>query len=357
MPPSTRMAETMTPLIYILHSGKLYGTEQMALATLQGLGERYAVHLFAPAGPVHAEAKALGIPCTLFSSPWSLLRALFPSFRKAREIRLIATGVSQSLIAHFLAKLCGCQLQHLHIVHGGTDERLSYGRKALLNHLPVQLVAVSRFVEERLLAHGCRRDRISVVENFQTRPAQQQRPPFSKDGIHRVAIVSRADPIKRIGLLLTALERFPELSSLSFDIFGHGSEFETLRQRAEAFPNVCFHGFVPDAAARLNEFDLLLHTCGEEPFGLALLEAMAAGVPILAPNTGGAGSLIKDRRTGFHFAANDPNSLGRALLELRSMPARQLNSVVNNAMLTLAERFSPARGQRDYLKLLEGRPS
>lgn len=342
----------MIPLIYILHSGNLYGTEQMALATLQGLKQDYAVQLFAPAGPVHAEARTLGIPCTQFSSPWSLMRALLPSFRQSREIRLIATGVSQSLIAHLLARFCGCQLQHLHIVHGGTDERLSYGRKALLNHLPVHLVAVSRFVEERLLAHGCRPDRISVIENFQTRPAQP-RQPFVNDGIRRVAIVSRTDPIKRIDLLLTALEQAPELRNLSFEIFGHGSEFEALLKRGKAFPNVRFHGFIQDAAAHLCDFDLLLHTCGEEPFGLALLEAMAAGVPILAPNTGGAGSLIQDRRTGFHFAANDPNSLARALLGLSSLPARKLNSVVNNAMLTLAERFSPARGLREYQNLLE----
>ena len=51
--------------------------------------------------------------------------------------------------------------------------------------------------------------------------------------------------------------------------------------------------------------DLLVHTCAEEPFGLVVLEAFAAGVPVLVPNAGGSASLVCDGDTGFHFAASE----------------------------------------------------
>jgi hypothetical protein len=134
----------MTPLIYVLHSGNLYGTEQMALATLDGLRAEYSPLLFAPDGPVHGAAASMNIPATRFASPSGLFRTLLPHFSRHRRLAYVATGVGQSLIGHGLGRAFGRPMRHLHIVHGGTDERLSYGRKALLARLPVELATVAR---------------------------------------------------------------------------------------------------------------------------------------------------------------------------------------------------------------------
>ena len=342
----------MNPLIYVLHSGNLYGTEQMALATLDGLRADHDPVLLAPDGPVHGAASALGIRSVRFASPASLGRALFPHFRCHRRLGFVATGVSHSLVGHALAGGLRRRMRHLHIVHGGTDERLSYGRKSLLAGFPVDLVAVSPFVRERLVAHGCPRARISVVENFLPGSKVPRREAFSSPGVRRVAVISRTDPIKRISLVLAALERYPALAEITIDVFGAGSELEKLRRRARVFPNLTLHGFVRDAAARLSDYDLLLHTCAEEPFGLALLEAMAAGVPVLAPNAGGAGNLVTDGVSGFHFPANDAAALGRRLCELSNAPADLLNAAVAGADAALAGRFSSQRGLEQYRNLL-----
>lgn len=348
-----RTTTILPPLIYVLHSGNLYGTEQMALATLVGLRERFAPCLLAPPGPVHAEARHLGLEVHPFHSPYQLTRQLASALRSHPQPRLVATGVSHSLVAHTLARLMGRPLVHLHVVHGGADERLSYGRKAWMTHLPLTLVAVSDFVAQRLQAHGCRPHQLAVVENFLTRTQPRQRPCFGEEGIRRVAIVSRTDPIKRVGLVLDAMRQYPELASLRFDIYGQGSEMAALQARACAHPQVHLHGYVPDAARLLADHDLLLHTCAEEPFGLAVLEAMAARVPVLVPNAGGAGSLVENGVSGFHFAANDPKRLGQALCTLRRAPAHQLNAVVAGAQRALAHRFAPLRGLADYTRLLE----
>lgn len=344
----------MTPLIYVLHSGNLYGTEQMALATVVGLKDRYAPLLLAPPGPVHAAAQALGLKAGVFTSPLDLLRQMAPAFRQYKHLKLVATGVSQSLVGHALAVLFGRRVTHLHIVHGGTDERLSYGRKALLSHFPVELVAVSQFVKQRLVAHGCVPDHVHIIENFQTQPALAVRPAFTSAGVRRIAVISRTDPIKRVGMIFDALSRYPYLRNLHIEVFGAGSEYETLKARAQPFPDVVLHGFVPQAAERLAQFDLLLHTCAEEPFGLAILEAMAAHVPVLAPNAGGAGSLIEPGVTGFQFPANDAHGLARVLGELQETGPDRLNGVVQAAAEALKHRFSPERGLADYLRLLEG---
>lgn len=342
----------MTPILYVLHSGNLYGTERMALATMTGLRQQDHGLLLAPPGPVHAEALALGIPSRIFRSPGELLRRLAPAFRQHRELNLIATGVSHSLVAHALSRVFACRLHHLHVVHGGTDERLSYGRKALLNRLPVTLVAVSGFVRERLLAHGCRAEGIRVIENFLPAAAHRQRSMSAIAPIGRVAIVSRVDPIKRVGLLLDAIQRRPALQALQFEVFGEGSEFPALKQRSGALRNVHMHGYQPDAAQRLADFDLLLHTCAEEPFGLAILEAMASGIPVLVPNAGGAGALVEDERTGFHFPANCSGGLANRLETIRGVATATLASVTAAAQREMKARFSPERGLAQYAELL-----
>jgi len=135
-------------------------------------------------------------------------------------------------------------------------------------------------------------------------------------------------------------------------VFGEGSEFDALRQRTMAIPNVQLHGYQSDAANRLAEFDLLLHTCAEEPFGLAILEAMDSGIPVLVPNAGGAGALIEDERTGFHFPANCSGGLANRLEGIVHKTHLTLAAMTTAAQHEIETRFSPARGLRQYAGLL-----
>lgn len=347
----------MRTLIYALHSGQLFGTERMALATLTGLMDRYRPVLLAPAGPVHDAAAALGIESHVIHNLRQQAREYGSLLHGQRQAWLMTTGVSQSLLAAAIAPLARCKLAHIHMVHGGTDERLSYGRKRLLGRLPItrpiKLVAVSGFVRERLLAHGCRDDRIQVIENFVTEPLPTAPPRPPAPRVSRVAVVSRIDPIKRIDLLLSAVSSEPALQAIQFDLFGSGSELERLRAAAGTLPNIHFQGFVANAAERLTDYDLLLHTCPEEPFGLAILEAMARHVPVLVPNAGGAGSLVKDEREGFHFAANCPGRLAQRLLEVAGSSAEKRTAITEAAFELLTTRFSAQRGLTEYRDLLE----
>ncbi len=347
------------PLIYALHSGNLYGTERMALWTAAGLTDRFDPVIMAPKGPALEEAARMGFSAVPFGSPGEFALAVRPFFARSRRLVFLATGVVHSLAAVAWNWLYRRPMVHLHVVHGGTDERLSYGRKRRLHHSRVTFVAVSAFVKERLIANGVAPHRVEVIENFLPESRVQsavRRAAFTADGISRIVVVSRVDPIKRIDLLLDALDRTPELSCLPIRVLGTGWELEKLRERAaKNNPNVVFAGFQSAVDEELASADLLLHLCPSEPFGLAVLEAMAAGIPVLVADSGGAGSLVENNVTGFHFRANDADALSARLKELLALPAVRLNGVVQAAAGTLQDRFSASARIADYRRLLEGK--
>jgi glycosyltransferase involved in cell wall biosynthesis len=346
----------MTPLLYSLHSGNLYGTERMALATAIGLRDQYEVTFVAPAGPVHREADLLGFKTLLFESPTQYFAALRPYFAKHKQVAAIGTRVLHTIVCEAWARLYGRYCANIQVVHGGADERLSYGRKRWLNCLGAKQVAVSNYVKERMTVHGSGKDRITVIENFLSPDRVDgavQRAPFTDRGVRRVAIISRLDPIKRIDLLLDALDLDRSLRSIDFDIYGSGSDEAVLREKAlRSHLNVHFHGFRSDVAERVSKADLLLHLCPEEPFGLAILEAMAARLVVLVPNAGGAGAIVEDNVNGFHFTANDASALAAKLHLISQAPAEQLREVVAGGLRSLEGRFSAAHGVAQYRKLI-----
>lgn len=342
-----------TPLVYILHSGQLFGTERMALATLAALSDRFEPCVLAPAGPVHSEAVRMGMRSEILRGPASMFALVSREVWRDRATSFMSTGVSQALVVSVMQRLLGARGTHLHIVHGGTDERLSYGRKRLLSGLGIRFVAVSEFVAQRLKAHGVDPQAITVIANFLHGKTTASRPAFERDGVRRVVMLSRLDRIKRVGLLFDALDRDPSLQAMQFDVYGSGEEADVLAQRAAKYPCVHLHGFVLDAASRLGQADLLLHTCPEEPFGLVMLEAFSAGVPVLVPNAGGAACIVQSGVNGFHFSANSAASLARQLHVLMKAPKDVLNGAAAGGKRSLHSQYRPDALVGDYGRLLE----
>jgi glycosyltransferase involved in cell wall biosynthesis len=328
----------------------------MALYTATALSNEFEGTILAPSGPVHGEARALGLRSIEISGSRSLATVLRPLIAAAEQFAFLATGVTHSLACLWWNALYKRPVAHLHMVHGGAEERLSYGRKRRLNGRPVHFVAVSRYVQERLVANGVRQDQISVVENFMPDAVVGHRPvrePFQESGIRRAAVISRLDPEKRVDVLLAALESDPTLRAIEINVFGTGWDEQKLRSRAaESRLNVRFEGFQSDVSERLAHADLLIHLCPVEPFGLAILEAMAACVPVLVPDEGGAGSLIEPDGSGFHFRANDAASLASTIHKIDRMPADDLNRITCRAKQLLNSRFSESARIADYRNLL-----
>jgi len=207
-----------------------------------------------------------------------------------------------------------------------------------------------------LLAHEVNAGQIQVIENFlpDTQLADcPKRKPFRTGEMRRLIVISRLDPEKRVGLLLDALSRDPEAKRFEVRVYGTGWQSDALKQRAgEAGLNVSFVGFQARVDECLAESDLLVHLCPVEPFGLAIIEAMAAGVPVLAPNAGGAGSLVVDGVSGFHFKPDDADHLNVRLRAIAELGAERLNGVVAQGRHLLATRFSETARLGDYRSIL-----
>ncbi len=351
------MTAERTLLVYALHSGNLYGTERMAIATADALAESFECVMMAPDGPALAESRRLGFRTVSFANARQFGFELWKLLRDDRPVVFFATGVMHSLVCLAINTIRRRRIAHLHMVHGGAEEGLSYGRKNRLNGKPVVFVAVSEYVRERLVANGVAANQITVIENFLTDERVRsavRRAEFSAPGTPQLIVISRLDPEKRVELLLDAFEQHSELGRHHVRVFGTGWRQEELRERAQRLSlPIDFVGFHNDVAGELAKADLLVHLCPVEPFGLAILEAMAAGVPVLVPDAGGAGSLVVDQVSGFRFKANDPDALARRIRDVDCASPELLNRVVAGGHDELRTRFSESARIADYRKLIE----
>ena len=80
-------------------------------------------------------------------------------------------------------------------------------------------------------------------------------------------------------------------------------------------------GEVADAMPYVEQFDVLVNASDPEPFGIVLLEAMAAAVPVVAVDSGGPRDIVEHARTGMLARSGDPADLAAALEPLLSSRA------------------------------------
>jgi glycosyltransferase involved in cell wall biosynthesis len=343
------------PVLYVLHSSQLYGTERMALATAQGLADEFETIFIGPPGVGLIEAERLGFETRQYRTSKDLALVLRPLLKRFPSLTFVGTGPRYNLICIALNILYRRRIKHIQILHGGSGIDKDYDRKKVLNPFNITFVVVSQWSKDRLIDFGVR-NRIEVIGNF-INPEQlarmPKRPSYAEPGVRRALIVSRVDPQKRVDLLLDALDlRGEELKDISFRVLGVGPDIDNLRQRArKTHPNVEFVGFSADVAAELAAADLLVHTCPIETFGLAVLEAMAVGLPALVPDKGGTAVLIEDGVSGFTFRADEPNHLAERLIELKNAPADLFNRMAASASAKVDAEFSAQVALKRYREL------
>lgn len=161
-----------------------------------------------------------------------------------------------------------------------------------------------------------------------------------------IGTARRLTPIKGILYLLRAVaalhEEFPEVS---LEIAGEGPqqpELEREAQRLGLAGHVQFLGWRSDLPALLPQWDIFVMPSLEEGFGVAALEAMAAGLPIVASAVGGIPELVQDGRTGWLVPPADPAALAQRLRELLHNPEqRRVMGAAGRARAR--ERFSTDR--------------
>jgi glycosyltransferase involved in cell wall biosynthesis len=243
-------------------------------------------------------ARSLGIPCvsTLHVMDWLWLRAgrdrvklrFAAAVRRRCAARVIA--VSAAARASYLAQGWD-RADHVVAVHNGVVDRAAPGAGgAIRRELGIE-------ADELVLAM------VSVLRGGKG---------------HLVA----ADAVRALA------GRFPRLRLV---IVGEGPERAVIeRATADLADRVLFAGFRDDVQRLLDAADVLVHPSSFDAFPTALLEAMAAGVPVIATRVGGIPEIVEDGHTGLLLpppanaeAAVDPRALVAALTPLLGDPERR----------------------------------
>jgi glycosyltransferase involved in cell wall biosynthesis len=116
-------------------------------------------------------------------------------------------------------------------------------------------------------------------------------------------------------------------------------------------------GWQDDIPGLLSSFTLFVSAARSEPFGLSIVEAMAAGLPVVAAASEGALEIIEDGLSGKLVPVGDPESLAEAIHDLLDDPFER-SRLGRNALLAARQRYSLARmasdTERVYSEVLAG---
>lgn len=161
-----------------------------------------------------------------------------------------------------------------------------------------------------------------------------------------VGNVGRLHPDKDQATLIKGFaQALPQLPANSLlVILGQGrleNELRTLAQALGVARSVLFLGQIPLARNYFKAFDLFALTSDHEPFGMVLLEAMAAEVPVICTDCGGAKEIIVDPQRRFPLAQTE--ALAQCLSEAPSRGKPEENWQQENL-----ERFSDTSAQKNF---------
>ncbi|MCD6385767.1 glycosyltransferase [Candidatus Sumerlaeota bacterium] len=168
-------------------------------------------------------------------------------------------------------------------------------------------VAISRFVARR-------------IKNYYQRQAEIIYPPVDTDFFQPLRstekenfylIVSALVPYKRIDIAVAA---FNKLNDKKLKIVGVGPEYSRLKRMCNHSNIEFLCNVAGEELRRLYQKARALIFCGEEDFGIAMVEAQACGTPVVAFARGGATEIVTHKETGLLFSEQSADALIDALL-------------------------------------------
>lgn len=215
-----------------------------------------------------------------------------------------------------------------------------------------RIIAISEAIKAQLLADRVAEEKLRVVHSAidpQTCRASWSQSQFQNAfGIqeNELAVVCIAQLIPRKGhaVLLEAWQRVttvvPQARLL---MFGRGREEAALTQLISGLglTSARLAGFRDDVRDFLGCADVLVHAATREGLGIALLEAQAAGVPVVAARAGGISEAVADNQTGLLVDPDNPEALAVALIELLN-DKRRRQLLGSRGPDFVSESFSPA---------------
>jgi glycosyltransferase involved in cell wall biosynthesis len=314
---------------------RLGGAEAMLHTVLQGAGSSgHEIELvFFKDGPWPEELRAAGLrveivesgrvrqPHRVLATVWHLA-ALFRARRPDVILNWAAKTQFYGSPAAVLAGMSDRVVWWQHSIAGRHWLDLS------ANALPARAIAcystAAAAAQQRLWPH---RDTIVIPAGASPRVEPSGEPPLQlPGGVPIVGIVGRLqawkgqDRLLRAQALLHARGTALHLVIVGGDSYGLSPGYAASLPRLIAELGlqgaVTLVGEVDDAMPFIEQMDVLVNASDPEPFGIVLLEAMAAGVPVVAVDSGGPPDIVEHERTGMLAPSGSPAHLADALAPL-----------------------------------------
>jgi glycosyltransferase involved in cell wall biosynthesis len=274
-------------------------------------------------------------------------------FRRKRFDLIHAHGYRADIFGLLLSKLCG--VPAVSTCHGfvATDWRLrlycaldvrvlrSFGR----------VIAVSEAMKDDLIARGLRADTVDVVTNAVTEVSTPARVEVRRDARATLGIaerefvfgyVGRLSEEKGVEYLLQASAQVAK-AGVPFRVFvvGDGGRRETLEQEARAIGlngHVVFTGFQGNTEPWFSAMDGFVLPSLTEGTPMALLEAMASQVPVIASAVGGVPAVVRDGENGLLVPPADATRLAEAMGTLIASPSLR-EKLSEGGLATVRQRY------------------
>lgn len=168
---------------------------------------------------------------------------------------------------------------------------------------------------------------------------------YRRDGVFRVLMLASLRDYKGVPEFLALVEKFSNRPDIHFDLVANEDAAAIRRYFAgtSVQSNLTIHTRTNDPATHYSQASLVLNLSRPdqwvETFGLTLLEAMAFGVPVIAPPVGGPVELVRDGHEGFLIDCRNADDLANKVLQLAGDECLCLK--LSDAARRRAEYFSP----------------
>ncbi len=162
-------------------------------------------------------------------------------------------------------------------------------------------------------------DCLAVVHNGMAAEPIPSPTPHERPRPVRIIMVARFARQKNQLLLLEAANRLPAHQPFEIILVGDGPLLLSVREQAARLPiagKVHFLGNREDVGQLLSDSDIFVLSSWWEGFPITILEAMRAGLPVVASDVGGCPEAVVDGQTGFLFEPGDVQTLTRHLSQL-----------------------------------------
>jgi glycosyltransferase involved in cell wall biosynthesis len=205
--------------------------------------------------------------------------------------------------------------------------------RLLISRLTHRTIAVSEDIRQRLnIYEGLKKENIDVIYNgvqtaqvLNNADREACRNTFGFEaGSFVVGTVGRLDSIKNLPMLVNAFAHASRsLPALRGLLVGDGPEFNNIRSligKERLSDRIYMTGFRDDSKIIVQCMDLFVLSSVSEGTSMALLEAMASGIPAVVTNVGGNPEIVINGKTGWVIPSNSPESLAAVIHEAVADP-------------------------------------